>query len=281
MMDDQPIRVLKASGEYEPFSEAKVRSALGRSGAEGELIDKIISHLSDDLYDGISTKEIYGHVFALLRKLQSAAVSKYGLKRAIMELGPSGYPFERFVAGILEKDGYEVAVGQVVQGKCVEHEIDVIARKNDKHFMIEAKFHNQPGAKTDIQVALYTYARFLDVKQAWVGLAGHRQHFHQAWLVTNTKVTSMVKDYAQCVGLKVISWDYPAKGSLRYMIEKSGLHPITCLRSLRQADKSRLLEEGMVFSRDLLDRKIDFLPSALVTKARREAATVCGKAAAA
>jgi Holliday junction resolvase len=274
-MDDQPIKVLKASGEYEPFSEDKVRSALERAGAESELIDQIIPYVEGKLYDGISTKEIYRHVFARLRRLKSPAISRYGLKRAIMQLGPSGFPFERFLAGILEEYGYEVVVGQIVRGKCVDHEIDVIARKDDKHFMIEAKFHNQPGMKSDIQVALYTYARFLDVEKAWVEIGGHREHFHQPWLVTNTKVTSMVKDYARCVGLKVISWDYPARGSLRSLIEESGLHPITCLRSLGQADKKSLLDAGLVFSRDLIDQEADFLPRGLLAKAKREARLVC------
>ncbi len=274
-MEGQPIRVLKASGEYEPYSERKVRSALERAGAERESIDKIISQLVDKLYDGIPTKEIYAHVFALLRELRSPATSAYGLKRAIMELGPSGFPFEKFVAGILETYGYEVTVGQIVQGKCVDHEIDVVAHKDDKHFMIEAKYHNQPGMKSDIQVALYTYARFLDVEQAWVESAADRQHFHQAWLVTNTKVTSKVRDYARCVGLKVISWNYPSKGSLRFLIEKSGLHPVTCLRSLGQAEKGKLLEAGVVFSRDLIEKEIDVLPQRLLKKAKKEASLVC------
>jgi len=278
-MDKQPIRVLKASGEYEPYSEAKVRSSLHRAGAERELIEKVVTGIADKLYDGIPTKELYRHVYALLRRLRSPLVSKYNLKRAIMQLGPSGFPFERFVAGILQADGYAVAVGQIVKGKCVAHEIDVIAQRDNKRLMVEAKFHNMPGIKSDLQVALYTYARFLDVKEAWVEIAGRRQHFHQPWLVTNTKVTSTVKDYARCVGLRVVSWDYPANGSLRYLIEKSGLHPITCLRSLRRADKTRLLEAGMVFCSDLVEKEIDFLPRRLVDKAQKEVSRMCTRSA--
>lgn len=276
-MSSQPVMVLKRSGEYEPFSERKVRSSLERAGAERELTDEIVGHVREKLYDGISTKEIYGHVFALLRELRSPLVSKYDLKRAIMQLGPSGFPFERFVAGILEARGYRVAVGQTLQGKCVDHEIDVIAHKDKKHFMIEAKFHNLPGTRSDIRDALYTYARFLDVEKAWVQISGHRQHFHQAWLVTNTKVTSKVKEYAKCVGLGVISWDYPPQGSLRSLIEESGLLPVTCLTSLGQAEKRKLLEAGMVFCRDLMERNVDFLPPDLVETARHEAWTACRK----
>jgi Holliday junction resolvase len=274
-MDTEPILVQKRSGEYEPFSEEKVRSSLERAGADEELIDKIVEYVKTKLYDGISTKEIYAHVFARLRELRSPVVSKYDLKGAILELGPSGFPFERFVAGILEAHGYEVAVGRIVQGKCVDHEIDVIARKDDKHFMVEAKFHNMPGLKSDIRDALYTYARFLDVQEAWAEIAGHRRHFHQAWLVTNTKVTSKVKEYATCVDLRVISWDYPPEGSLRSLIEESGLIPVTCLTSLRDDEKRSLVNAGMLFSRDLLEQEIDLLPRHVLEKARREALVVC------
>lgn len=269
------MKVKKASGEYEPFSEEKVRSSLKRAGAEKELIGKIIGQIKGELYDGIPTKEIYSHVFGLLRKARTPVASKYNLKQAIMQLGPSGFPFEKFIAGILEHEGFGVEVGQIVQGRCVSHEIDVIAQKDNQHFMIECKFHNRPGTRSDIKVALYIHARFLDVQKAWVKIAGHRQKFHQGWLVTNTKVTADVKTYAKCVGLKVVSWDYPADSSLRFLIEKSDLHPVTCLNSLSRGEKRKLLEAGIVFCRDLVDRKIDFLPSILVKKAKEEALEAC------
>lgn len=275
MKDYHQIKVKKASGEYEPFSEEKVRSSLQRAGAEEELINKIISHIKSELYDGISTKEIYSHVFSLLRKAKSHLVSKYNLKQAIMELGPSGFPFEKFVAGILEHEDYQVEVGQIVQGKCVSHEIDVIAQKENEHFMIECKFHNRPGRKSDLKVALYTYGRFLDVEKAWIKIAGHREKFHQGWLVTNTKVTSEVKTYARCVNLKVISWDYPPDFSLRFLIEKSGLHPVTCLNSLSRAEKRRVLEAGIVFCRDLVKKQIEILAKDRLQQAKLEATSIC------
>ncbi len=278
-MHREPILVQKRSGEYEPFSEEKVRSSLERAGADQELIDNIVDYVEPKLYDGITTKEIYAHVFARLRELRSSVVSKYDLKGAILRLGPTGFPFERLVAAILEAHGYKVAVGRMIQGKCVEHEIDVIARKDDKHFMIEAKFHNLPGMKSDIKDALYTYARFLDVQKAWVEIEGHRHHFHQGWLVTNTKVTSKVKEYAQCVGLKVISWDYPPEESLRSLIEESALIPVTALTSLTQAQKRRLVEAGLIFARDLLEQRIDILPRSIRQRARREAEAASGSQA--
>ena len=124
-MSTEKIMVVKRSGEHKPFSERKVRTSLKRAGADDALIDTIVSRVEGELYDGISTREIYVHVFGLLRELQSTLVSRYDLKRSIMELGPSGFPFEIFVAGVLEAQGFSVAVGQTVQGKCVDHEVDL------------------------------------------------------------------------------------------------------------------------------------------------------------
>lgn len=274
-MTDERIMVVKRSGEHEPFSERKVRSSLDRAGADEDLIETIVSRVKRKLYDGISTREIYSHVFSLLRELQSPLVSRYDLKRSIMELGPSGFPFEIFVAGVLQARGYAVAVGQIVQGRCIDHEVDVIAQKGPRHYMIEAKFHNQPGLKSDIKDALYTYARFLDVEQAWVEIAGHKAHLHQAWLVTNTKVTSKVREYARCAGMRVTSWNYPSRASLRLMVEESGLLPVTSLQSLNREDKARLIEEGIIFCRELIQQDVDFLTGDQLKQVRREASEAC------
>lgn len=238
------VNVTKASGELEPFSEKKVASSLQRAGADRATIQEILAQVKKELYDGISTKKIYAHVFDLLRKQKSPLTSRYNLKEAIMQLGPSGYPFEKFVAGVLKVYGHKAEVGKVAKGKCVAHEIDVVAQKDGKRFMVECKYHNRLGTKSNIKTALYVYARFLDVQAT----------FDQGWLVTNTKITSDAHDYARCVGLKLTSWDWPPEESLRLLIEKSGLHPVTALESLSQNEKRRLLAKGIVFQKDLPEK---------------------------
>jgi len=120
--------------------------------------------------------------------------------------------------------------------------------------------------KTDVKTALYVYARFLDVKETKV------QFFHQrpptaAFLVTNTKLTSEAKVYGRCVGLKMVSWDYPPGRSLRDLVEGKGLHPITCLLSLNREEKRALLNEGFIFCHHLL-KDLSWRP--LVAKDKRE-----------
>ena len=129
-MELQNIEIIKSSGEKVKFSLDKLRASLNRTGADNSVVNQIMDKVRDELYQGISTKEIYNRAFALLKKKKSHLASKYKLKKAIYELGPTGFPFERFVSAVLKYSGYETEVGQVLQGKCVTHEIDVIAHKN-------------------------------------------------------------------------------------------------------------------------------------------------------
>lgn len=246
------IQVRKASGDLEPFSEEKIIRSLERSGVAKELRDRVLSQIKEELYDGITTQKIYSRIFELLEKEKSPSLGRYNLKKAIMELGPEGYLFEKFVGALLKHHGYEVETGVSVFGHCVSHEIDVIAQKDNQHFMVECKFHNQSGIRSDVKIALYVKARFDDVEAAWKEKPEHQTKFHQAWLVTNTKLTSDAIQYGECAGMRLIGWSYPSSGSLQDLIESSGLHPVTCLNSLSPNQKEILLSSEIILCRDLL-----------------------------
>jgi len=77
-----------------------------------------------------------------------------------MELGPTGYPFERFIGAILEHQGYRVEIGIFAKGHCVMHEVDVIADMDDLRYMVECKFHNRQAHNSDVKVPLYTLPLF-------------------------------------------------------------------------------------------------------------------------
>jgi hypothetical protein len=247
------ISVVKASGEILPFSEEKLRKSLMRSGASDELIDAVIGEVLSSLYEGISTKKIYQIAFSLLKKKSRLTAGKYHLKRAIMELGPSGFPFEKYFGEILKHEGYSVVVGQIVKGKCVNHEIDVIAERDNHHFMIECKYHNHPGTVSDVKIPLYIQARFKDVEAAWIQLPGHSAKFHQGWVVTNTRFTGDAITYGNCAGLKLIGWSYPDGDSLRNRIDRSGLYPVTCLTTINKKEKQELLTKKVVLCQEVLD----------------------------
>ncbi|MCR4263241.1 MAG: restriction endonuclease [Candidatus Roizmanbacteria bacterium] len=241
------VKVEKADGSFEDYSEEKVRTSLLRAGADDQTIKDITEHINTKLFEGISSQDIYALIYGELKRKNHMLVSRYNLKRAIMELGPTGYPFEKFVAGVLQTQGYTTQVSQTIPGECVYHEVDVVAVKDGKRSMIECKFHNHPGTKSKVQTILYTYARYMDVSM--------HNEFHDAWLVTNTKVTQEVIEYAKCKGLTVIAWDYPNHMSLRKLVEDSNLHPITALDHLSHERKRKLLEQGVVFAKDLKDRE--------------------------
>lgn len=238
------IQVVKAAGGKEPFSEEKVRLSIRRAGIPNELEEQVLAHVKSKLYENIKTSEIYRHILEFLGQSKNPYTkAKYSLKLAIMDLGPTGYPFEDFIAEILKTNGYQTQVRVVLSGKCVSHEIDIVAKKEAHKAIIEVKFHNMPGTKTGIHEALYTKARFNDVVE--------KNDFNQVWLVTNTKISLDAIAYGVCMGMKVVSWNYPEGESLRDIIENAHLQPITALTTLSQNQKQKLLENHIVLCKNI------------------------------
>lgn len=113
---ESDIDIVKSSGDRVKFSLEKLRASLNRSGAEKDVVNRILDTVRDELYQGISTTEIYNRAYALLKKEKNCYASKYKLKKAIYELGPTGFPFEHFIAALLKYSGYETQVGEVLVG---------------------------------------------------------------------------------------------------------------------------------------------------------------------
>ncbi|MFA5830206.1 MAG: ATP cone domain-containing protein [Candidatus Paceibacterota bacterium] len=247
--------VIKANGEREIFDQIKLRDSLRRSGASEEDIGTVVTRILSEMRDGMSTEKIYRHAFALLKRQHKGVAAQYSLRRAIREMGPSGFPFEQYVGEIFRSKGYEVRVGLIIQGWCVEHEVDVSAKKDGTHVLIECKFHNEEGFKTDLKVALYVRERFQDIQKKHESMKDTAERFHEAWLVTNTKLTSKAIEYSLCAGLNVIGWNYPRHGNLQDLVNETRLYPITVLTSLSSADKRRLMDNDIVLFRDLFSQR--------------------------
>jgi hypothetical protein len=248
---DEQIEIIKSSGEKAKFSLEKLRASLNRSGADKKAVDQIINKVRDELYQGISTKEIYNRAFSLLKKKKSYFASKYKLKKAIYELGPTGFPFERFISAIFNYSGYTSEVGKIVQGKCVKHEIDVVAHKNGNTTIVECKFHSEEGRNCNVKVPLYIASRFKDVKEHWDSKP-HKSNLNSGWVVTNTRFTQDALQYGTCIGLKLLSWDYPKEDALKDIIDRLGLYPITVSTLLTNREKQFLLSRDLVLCRDLI-----------------------------
>ncbi len=233
------VNILKASKNIEPYNEEKILESIKRAGIPEKIQNDVLKHVNSKIYENIPSSEIYGHVVEFLGVSEYPySKSRYSLKQAIMDLGPTGYPFEDFISEILNSHGYSTEVRLNLMGKCVSHEVDIVAKKEVRNIVIEAKFHNAVGTRTDVHVPMYTKSRFDDIKEKY-GL-------NEAWIVTNTKATIDAITYAECVGMKIISWSYPEHGSLRELIESAGLHPITILSSLLPQHKINLLKRHVV-----------------------------------
>lgn len=250
-MKKATVTITKASGDVVPFSVDKLKKSLLRSGASDDSANRVIEELIPKLYEGIPTKQIYRMAYDLLRGSSGILAARYSLKKAIMELGPSGFPFEKFVSGIFEAQGYSVKVGQLVKGQCVTHEIDVIAEKENELFLMECKYHNQPGIFCDVKVPLYINSRFDDVAPGLKSIARNASKTIQGWVVTNTKFSHDAIKYGTCAGLNLLGWDYPAKKGLKDQIDRLGLYPITCLTTFTKTEKHKLLEAGVVLCKEV------------------------------
>tara|TARA_Y100000310_G_scaffold344356_1_gene456703 strand:+ start:249 stop:1061 length:813 start_codon:yes stop_codon:yes gene_type:complete len=234
--------VIKASGEKEEFNPKKVLGTLLRAGASRKLAGEIIKKVEAKVHDGIKTRVILDTALDLLKNKKPEVGAIYDLKRAIMELGPTGFPFERFFAEVLKNYGYQTQVGKMVKGKAISQEVDIIAKK-DSTYMIECKYHNSVGIYTNLKVALYTYARFLDLKK----------NFDRPWISTNTKLSRKAIAYAEGVNMKITGWQYPKNENLQKLIEDKKLYPITILKSVNKSVKHKLSNSGIVLVKNLLD----------------------------
>lgn len=263
------FQVVKADGTFEAFNALKLKQSLQRSGATPIEITSIVSEIESILHDGMRTQEIYRHAFELLRNSEAVVAARYSLRRALFNLGPTGFPFEDFLARLFTYDGYKTRTRVILQGKCAEHELDVAAYKSDHSFVAEAKFHSHPGMKSDLQVALYSFARLHDLQEARIcseDICGIKE----LWIITNTKFTSAAEKYANCSGLKLLSWDYPKENNLHDRIQKSGMYPVTVLQSLSLSQKRALIDRGIIVCNDLLE-KPHLLRHAHISPKRMEA----------
>lgn len=250
-MKHKDVWVEKASGETEPFSTEKLIGSLASSGASIEETEEIASEITKWIYDGISTRQIYTRAFELLKHKRAHFASRYKLKKAIMELGPTGYPFEFFIGKLFEMMGFKTKTGVVMQGCCVTHEMDVIAIKDHEEHLVECKYSQSHGKSVSVQVPLYVRSRVNDIVKQLKKSPEYEGYTFHGWVVTNTRFTSDAIDYGNCSGLHMLSWDYPTGNSMKDIIDREKVYPITVLASLTHKQKQYLMDKGIVICRQL------------------------------
>ncbi|MCG2420146.1 ATPase [Aequorivita sp. F47161] len=263
------VEIVKYSGERVKFSIDKLKNSLRKSGAQENVVNQIANSVRDELYQGISTKEIYNRAFALLKKKKKGFASKYKLKKAIYELGPTGFPFEKFIGALLFYSGYKVQTGQFLNGKCVTHEVDVVAHKLEEYIVAECKFHSDEGRNCNVKVPLYIHSRYRDILNFY-GENTSIEKPNEGWVVTNTRFTEDALKYGKCAGLYLLSWDFPKDNGLKDRIDRLGLYPVTVSTLLSQREKQFLLSRDVVLCKQLIndDFYLDHLAISENRKAR-------------
>lgn len=244
------IKVRKASGKTENFNVRKLRTSLLRTGADARAVESVITEVLDTIDESTTTKDIYRTARSRLGRRSRTCSLRYTLKNALFRLGPTGYPFEHYVADIFRNYGYRTWTGQIMRGTCVSHEVDVLAVSDSKSRVMECKYHNTKGTTTDVKVALYIQSRVEDLKgpvdRKYPGRA------YGGLLVTNTRLTSDALAYAECCGLGVLSWRYPENRGLEKMIEEKKLYPVTIIQGIQAGIVRKLIGERILLLKDLL-----------------------------
>lgn len=274
------IKIKKATGVIEDFDRSKLLNSLIRAGATAEQAKDVVKEVIRQIKPLMSTRKIYRLAHRYLKQFNRASVLRYSLKEALLRLGPSGYPFEKYVGKLLRNNGYEVKVGIILEGKCVSHEVDVFAENKKEIILVECKYRNNAKGAHDVKTALYVQARYQDLRNEMEKQYPDKQI--NGWLVTNTRFTEDAMQFAKCSGIKLVSWRYPEKDSLEKMIEADKLYPVTVLSGLNSQQIHKLIENDVFLMSDLAKKdtaSISKLLSITDRKAstlRHQAQELCG-----
>jgi hypothetical protein len=245
--------IVKADGRIEPFSPERLEQSLRRAGAAPFAAAEIAARVARSVAPGVSSKEIYRKAFTLLRQHARPVAARYALRRALLELGPTGHPFEDFVSHLFIREGWSVETRKLIAGRCVTHETDLYAARGGEFLAAELKYHNDPGYKSDLKTALYVKSRFDDIFACDPAL--QICPIDRGVLITNTKFTSEAIKYAECAGVELLGWSYPVNAGLFERMSAAKVYPVTALTSLEGREKRALIAAGVIAVDQMPERR--------------------------
>lgn len=251
------IQIKKQSGEIVSFDKNSLHKSLINSGANLEDANQICDKITNEIYNGISTKELYEKAFGLLKNLKSSVAARYSLKRALQDLGPEGFFFEKWVAKIFEVQGYDTITSQTLTGKStINHEVDVIISNKTEDIVCECKFRNDIDAKISVTTPMYFLSRFIDLKDNSFTFFNRPFKPQKGYLITNAFFTTDSIAFAECYDISLISWNYPEDKSIKRLTDYHGLYPITCLTTLTKKEEQILLSKNCILVRELVKNPV-------------------------
>lgn len=247
------IFVTKADGSKQLFNRNKVVKTCIKLGANKQIAEEIANAIEEQLYDAIPTKTILQMIFKLLRKHHPTIWHLHDLRKGL-SLMNSKPEFERFVQILLNENGFNVTQNQVIKGKCVEHEIDAIVSKNKTTYFVEVKHHVKYHTPTGLDESRIARAILEDVTDGYeIGVNDLK--IDQAMIITNTRFSEHAKRYGQCRKILQIGWSSPPNRGLQDLIEEKHLHPISCLTCLKRTTRKKLVSEGIILIKQLVQTK--------------------------
>ncbi len=248
------VHIINSRGEKEIFSFQKVYKSALMAGAGKGLAREVAGTIQADVFPEMKTSDIYKRVRGLLAKKNSKSSLRFSLKKAIKKLGPTGFPFEKYIGKIFEELGFDVKLNQLLSGKCVAgYEIDFLAEKDNTIYIGECKYRNLQSNRIHTNIVLANQARFLDILNGSLLMSGKYKNFDKKTIiVTNTKFTSRARQYAKCVDTELLGWKEPRNNGLENIIEKQKFYPITILPSLKSHVRHAFVSEKMMLARDVL-----------------------------
>lgn len=246
------LYVTKMNGSLQPFDRERVKRTVRNLGVAAEHQEQIVDEIEEQVYDGIPTSTLLRMIRARARVYRPAVAYRTNLRRALALLSPKP-DFEVYVQGLLRDHGYEVEPGRILAGRCGEHEVDAIARKNGVVYFVEVKHHFSHHRVTGLDEGRIARAIVEDVQE------GYRRgensfRVDTALIVCNTKLSEHAKRYAACWGIEHLGWDYPLDRNIRTMIEETQSYPVTIITGVAPAVRKRLAAAGILTVRDLIAR---------------------------
>lgn len=248
------MKLVKDNGEETDFDRGRFKSSLMKSGASEAQVDYVLKDIEQRMHDGMSTRKLYQWAHQLLQSYSSAFAARYSLKQALIKLGPAGYYFEKWLAKFLTHLGYRTMHNLHIEGHSVTHEADVIAERNGELVWIECKFRNTGDTKISVTTPMYVLSRVKDISDKKYRFWGKEMEFTGGMLVTNSYFTNDSIAFSEYYGLGLLSWDHPKGESIKNLVDRRGLYPITCLTTLTEQQISVLLSKNIILVKELKER---------------------------
>jgi hypothetical protein len=251
------VVVTKADGTKQLFDKEKVIRTCLKMHVSEEEAREVANKVEMKLYEGIPTKKILEMIFFYLKNYRPQIKHQIDLRESISLMRPKP-DFENFVGIVLRGQGYEVEPPQLIRGRCVEHEIDGIAKKGTDTIYVEVKHHFQSHTYTGVAVFLETWATFVDL---FDGFELHKSpyKFNKALVVCNTKFSDHALQYSKCKGISHIGWNTPQDNSLEKMVWEEKLYPITLIKAMDKRSEEKLGDTGVILLRQLADTDVNDL----------------------